>query len=226
MKNLFRLLIWRSALWLTRRGCFKAGGAWYRYFCHTYNDAWENERTVEVPLVVKPLRAAQRRGQSILEVGCVLPHYMKADWTVVDKFERWPGVLNVDIADFMATGHTFDLIVSISTFEHVGFDEDLRARRERSADADKLRDVILGLRDHCLAAGGRLVATVPIGYNPALDVLLFEGALPFETCRFLVRWSRYNLWKEVPAAEARGVAYGAPYSCANAICLFSLCKPG
>jgi hypothetical protein len=226
MKNTGRLLIWRSLMWLSRWGHFTAAGSRYPYFWNAYNDAWENERTVEVPLITKHLQAARRRNQRILEVGCVLPHYMKADWTVVDKFERWPGVLNVDIADFMATGHTFDLIVSISTFEHVGFDEDLRARRDRTADAGKLRGVILGLRDHCLAAGGRLVATVPIGYNPALDDLLFTGGMPFEMCRFLVRWSRYNLWKEVPASEARGVAYGAPYSCANAICLFSLCKPG
>ena len=224
MKNTYRSMIWRSALWLTRWGRFSLGGISYPYFFHDYNGAWENERTAEVPLVRRYLREALRRKQRILEVGCVLPYYLKSDWTVVDKFERGPGITTVDVLDFIRTGATFDLIVSISTLEHVGFDEDLSVRRDVSADAGKLQEVILGLRDHCLSAGGRLVASVPLGYNPALDKLLFAGTLPFETCRFLRRWSRFNLWKEVPAAAARGAAYGAPYSCANVICLFTLYK--
>lgn len=225
MKSIYGLALWRAMVRLSRWGHFKVAGVRYRYLWHTYNDTWEHERTVEVPLIMRPLRAALARRQRILEVGCVLPHYLKAEWTVVDKFERGPGVLNVDIADFIATGQTFDLIVSISTFEHVGFDEDPNIRRDGSGDAGKLQDVILGLRDHCLAAGGRLIATVPLGYNRALDDLLLTEAMPFETCHFLVRWSRYNLWREVPAAGVCGVAYGAPYSCANAICVFSLREP-
>src|SRR2546430_9278756 len=55
----------------------------------------------------------------------------------------------------------YDLIVSVSTLEHVGYDED---PREPDKAARAVRN-LLGL----LAPGGTMLATIPIGHNRDLD---------------------------------------------------------
>src|SRR3954451_22447894 len=74
---------------------FVVDGRERRLFVHRYNETWRNERAVEVPLVVEALDA-----HPVLEVGNVLGHYGHCGHTVVDKYERAPGVLNVDVLDF------------------------------------------------------------------------------------------------------------------------------
>ena len=58
-------------------------------------------------------------------------------------------------------------IMSISTMEHVGWDESPR-------DPNKIPLALENLRLKCLAPGGEIVVTVPIGYNAYLDKLLKE----------------------------------------------------
>ena len=64
-------------------------------------------------------------GRRILEVGHVLGHYRRQAHVVVDKYEAAPGVLNLDVLDLGDLG-PFDLIVAVSTLEHVGHDESPR----------------------------------------------------------------------------------------------------
>ena len=54
---------------------------------------------------------------------------------MVDKYERAPGVVNRDVLDLDDLGH-FELVVAISTLEHVGWDEEPR-RPEAALDAVK-----------------------------------------------------------------------------------------
>lgn len=185
---------------------FRIGGRRLHYHAAAYNAAWSNERTVEVPIVTEYLR--ERRGGRILEVGNVLHHYLDVNHDVVDKYEQHPRVRNVDVVEF-APETRYDLIVSISTLEHVGFDE------ERSQPDKPVRAVahLAGL----LAPGGMLVVTVPLGYNPHLDVALAEGRFAFDEVTYLSRISRDNRWREVSAAEVRRARYGAPYHAANAL---------
>ena len=76
---------------------------------------------------------AQARGCRVLELGHVLSHYVDpsnygfASHTVVDKYETsaMANVHNVDIVDFESDA-LFDLIVSVSTIEHIGWDESPR----------------------------------------------------------------------------------------------------
>ena len=58
-------------------------------------------------------------------------------------------------------------IVSISTIEHVGWDETPR-------DPNKIPRALENLTTRCLAPGGEIVVTLPIGYNTYLDKLLKE----------------------------------------------------
>jgi hypothetical protein len=57
-------------------------------------------------------------------VGNVLSHYFSVNHDVVDKYEKAEGVINRDIIDFHPSKE-YDLIISISTLEHVGWDEDI-----------------------------------------------------------------------------------------------------
>lgn len=196
----------------SRRG-FVFGGEKYRYFVHLYNHTWRNERTVEVPIIWKIVQGNQ--GKQVLEVGNVLSHYFPVTHEVVDKFEKGNDVLNVDVVDFRSTKR-YDLIVTISTLEHVGWDEDPEAKSNILAEPTKILRAIDNLKDH-LAPGGQLVITVPMGLNPQLDKSLEDGRITFTNRKCLKRISRGNNWREVDWSECRGTKYGSRYRFANAV---------
>jgi hypothetical protein len=57
------------------------------------------------------------KGKVIRKIGNVLSHYVISDHVIVDKYEFGNSILNY------SPGTKFDLIVSISTFEHLGYDK-------------------------------------------------------------------------------------------------------
>ena len=63
--------------------------------------------------------------KNIFEVGSVLSHYFPINHDVLDKYEKGHGVINQDVVDFKPH-NKYDLIVSISTLEHVGFDDNTK----------------------------------------------------------------------------------------------------
>jgi SAM-dependent methyltransferase len=177
-------------------GRFDFQGDRYAYLFHPYKLTWLTERAVEVPVVQAVVdRQAHRR---VLEVGNVLSHYRPQTHLVLDKYERGPGVLNRDVLELEGLGE-FDLIVAISTLEHVGWDEDPR-------DPGKAVRAVSALRA-LLAPGGRLLLTVPVGYNAAFDAALREGAISLSATAALRRVDGATRWKEVAPAEA----WSAPY---------------
>jgi hypothetical protein len=174
---------------------FELQAARYPYFLHDYNVTWCNERAVEIPIVWAEVR--RRRGRRVLEVGNVLAHYFAVDHEVVDKFEKGRSISNEDVATFRG-GRPYDLIVSISTLEHIGWDEEPQ-------DGGKIVRAIANLSEQ-LAPGGRLVATLPLGYNPVMDAQLAAGALPFSRCHYLVRRGMLS-WAETDWQGVAGSAY-------------------
>src|SRR5690606_15221507 len=111
----------RFGLSESSRGSFDWDGRQVPYFRHNYHYTWLGERNVEVALAKEVVEA--HRGMKILEVGNVTPHYLDVDHTVVDKYEVAPGVINLDVVDIDLPPATFDLVMAISTLEHVGLDE-------------------------------------------------------------------------------------------------------
>src|SRR5687768_3786868 len=103
------------------RKTFFFEGATLEYFYAKYNITWVTERVLEIPIGLYCLREAGPR--QTLEVGNVLSHYIKPEHTVLDKFERAEGIINEDILEYRPD-RTFDLILSISTFEHIGYEDD------------------------------------------------------------------------------------------------------
>ncbi len=176
-----------------------------------HNVTWANERCVELALA-RALTAGVRP-ERLLEVGHVTPHYFRAGHLVVDKYE--PGSLEIDIVDF-EPAERFDLILSISTFEHIAFDEP-GATPTPQAVAAKVAAAL----DKCrslLAPGGLLAITVPLGYNPALDAMIADGELGWDRATWFKRFPRRR-WRQVPRSEAVRCRYGSPLAFANAILL-------
>jgi SAM-dependent methyltransferase len=175
---------------------FALQSACHTYFLANYNLTWCNERAVEIPIVWAEV--SRHRGERVLEVGNVLSHYFAVDHDILDKFESGGSVRTEDVVSFR-TADRYDLIVSISTLEHVGWDEEPQ-------DAGKISRAIANLSDH-LAPGGRLLATLPLGYNPSLDAQLARRALPFTRCHYLKREGMMR-WTEAEWPAVAGSTYG------------------
>jgi hypothetical protein len=186
---------------------FKFNKHSYHYFCHRYNSTWRNERTVEIPITWEELK--KHNSSDVLELGNVLSHYFPTTHDVVDKYEKASSVKNVDIVDFVSK-KKYSLIVSISTLEHVGWDEDKK-------DPQKILKAIKVMKKH-LKQGGKLLVTFPLGHNPHLDILIREKKLPFDSIYFLKRVSMLNDWQEVSFKVLREKPrYGEPFPNANVI---------
>jgi SAM-dependent methyltransferase len=175
---------------------FSFRGRDYHYFFHSYNLAWRNERTVEIPIARGFL--SEYAGRDILEVGNVLAHYVDVSHDVLDKHEVSSGVINEDALDF-DPGKKYDLIISISTLEHIGWDEQPR-------DPEKARLAVANLAG-LLATGGQMVVTVPLGYNPEFDRLLEQRDKPFTEIYALRRIPGRNEWTEADFESVSGSGY-------------------
>lgn len=190
--------------WRLRRG-FRFAGRRLPFHVARYNLTWVNERQVEVPVAVQALREAP--GPRVLEVGNVLSHYRRVRHRVVDKYERAPGVVNEDFLDHQ--GGPYDLVLSVSTFEHIGWDE---ADRDPAKFPRALRHAV-----SLLAPGGRLLVTVPLGYNPDVDAFA-RSPLPGFTVRFLRRTGPGpGQWEEAAGVDPARHPYGAGCDNASAV---------
>jgi hypothetical protein len=163
--------------------------------------AWRSERCLEVALAQRVL--AGRDPADVLEVGNVLALAGIAGHVVVDKYERAPGVTNTDILGY-SPGRRFGLGVSISTLEHVGWDE-------RPPNPDKAARALSHLSDLVDA----LLVTVPVGYHREFEPAMIDG--PFDAVELFVKTSRRAGWEPRPLADAQRIAYGQPYEFANGL---------
>jgi hypothetical protein len=180
---------------------FLVRGKAYQYYDSTLT--WYNERSVEIPFILEEVRMNEHK--NILEIGNVLSHHIYFKHDIIDKYEIAYGVTNSDVADF-ASDKKYELIVSISTLEHVGWDEKLR-------DDLKITRALENLKKH----GKRIIVTIPLGYNPNLDMLLRKGTVTFSQRRCLLRVSRGNSWKEVSWDDIQYAKYGEPLPFANGL---------
>ncbi len=191
-----------------RKFTFK--GNRFDYFYHSYNYTYTNERIVEIPLI---LHFIQKKGPrcSILEIGNVLSHYTSAKWDILDKFENQNKVINEDIIDFNPA-EKYDLIVSISTMEHVGFDEEVK-------DDKKILRSISHIKDNCLKKEGKFVFTVPVGWNKNLDKILQGDEINFSEVYYFRRISWDNNWNLSTKHKVLKTRFSKPYIGANGIVL-------
>lgn len=178
----------------------------YSYFYHRYNVTWKNERSVEIPLIYSIVK--HYSGEKILEVGNVLSHYFDIHHDVLDKYENDKNSINEDVTSFTSK-KKYDLIVSISTLEHVGWDEKPRERMKFLKAVKHLQSF--------LKPKGTILFTIPLGYNKDIDFLLETNRLRWIKKYFLKRISKDNRWIEVPWKEVKRVRYNKKYPNAEGI---------
>ncbi|HKV83118.1 MAG TPA: hypothetical protein VJN88_01085 [Ktedonobacterales bacterium] len=171
-------------------------GREYDYFYNRYNLTFSNERVVEIPIAWNVVRAYD--ASHVLEVGNVLSHYYPVKHDVLDKYETAAGVVNEDVVDFQPSKR-YDLIVAVSTLEHVGWDEEPREPAKFLRAVEHLTEL--------LAPGGKLFVTLPIDYNAAVDEYLKDGKIPFTTVGYVKRISDDNRWRECGWDEVAGMRY-------------------
>ncbi|MBI2888547.1 MAG: hypothetical protein HYY10_01350 [Candidatus Liptonbacteria bacterium] len=189
---------------------FRFHGEELAYVYSRYNFTWASERIVEIALGQWFLTKVKAAGaKRVLEVGNVLSHYGSFTHDILDKYEEGPRVLNEDVVTF-TPNRLYDAIVSLSTLEHVGWDS------YESREPEKVLRAVENLV-HCIAPGGKMLVTMPFGYNSFVDQCVAERRFPFTSMYFLKRVSQANEWKEVPFEEVKGQPYNAPYFAANAI---------
>jgi len=165
---------------------FKFNGKTYRYELGDYNASWENERTVEIPIMKKYIKG------DVLEVGNTLSHYtgLKAptNHLIIDKYEKASGVINEDI-EFFDTSQRFDTIILVSTLEHIG------NYQGEPKVPEKLLRAIENMKRLLKPAGGKIIASVPLGQNPVLDCLIDDGNFRILGC-MKKKICELNTWKE------------------------------
>lgn len=205
-----RVAAWALRSFVARR-TFRVAGRKYYYWIHPWN--LDNERTVEIPLARAFLDG--KKGE-VLEVGNVLQNHFPFPHDIVDKYERAPGVINEDIVTF-SPSKNYGAIVTLSTLEHVGWDEEPR-------DPPKIVRAIERLKT-LLADGGEVLATLPIGYNSFFDSLVREKNTEFSETSYLLRVSADNRWREASLDEVAAARYGTPYANANALVVGYYRKP-
>ena len=177
----------------------------YKLFYHLYNNTWRNERSVEIPIIIKILN--DYKNKKILEFGNVISNYISTKHDILDKYEKVKGVINKDIIDF-TPNKKYDLIVSISTLEHVGWDE-------KPKDPKKILHAIKKLRSF-LSEKGEMIVTMPIGYNCNLDKLFKNKEIPFNKFYCLKKIEK-SKWIEVSPEEIENSKYGKPFYGANGL---------
>jgi hypothetical protein len=196
------------------KASFFLNGESYNYYIHPYNHTWSNERAVEIPVVRQYLEA--NKAGRILELGNVTSHYIKPLHTIIDKYETDPlsGVINMDILDYN-TECFYDLIISISTLEHVGWDEVPKDPSKALKALDKIKSL--------LSDSGLAVISIPVGYNQYVDKFIYSNQDYFDTIMATKRVSQDNRWEEVDLNVALQSKFNFPYTAANAL-LFVILK--
>jgi SAM-dependent methyltransferase len=190
-----------------------------------------DERVIEVPWVL-----ARLRGQRALEVGYAFAEapYLAAllragfdELTGVDLAEAdVPGMTTVraDVRELPFEDRSFDLILCVSTLEHVGADN-TGYGLEAEADGESRLTALRELR-RVLATDGRLLITVPCGepgdYGWFRQDDVRGWTRLFVRAGFFVEEQEvYELtddgWRASPELDTRGLRYGDRGPAASAV---------
>lgn len=181
-----------------------------RYCFAKYDTCWATERTIEIPLIVYFLNKLNARNKPLLEIGNVLNNYTtKYQPTVVDKYELAKGVINQDIVSYRPI-KKYPVAISISTLEHIGFDEIPK-------NSSKIIKSIQNILTNCLMRRGKLIFTMPLGYNLYLDKLIRQNKIKINEQYFFKRISISNKWIETNKKDAFLIKYNFPYENGNAV---------
>ena len=197
--NFFKDLLISKFLFLKPKRIFMFDNKPFSYFYHPYNKTWKNERAIEIPIALSYLK--EFKGKKILEIGNVLSHYVKTKHLILDKFEISSKVINQDVINFKSS-IKFDLIISISTFEHIGIDDSIYNPKNSIKG-------IINIKNNCLSKDGVFLISFPVNYNPALTKLLEGNIFNYKIYCFK-KINNKNLWKQCSFEEIKDYKHQQP----------------
>lgn len=203
-----------------------------------------SERAVEVPIAIEFLKQMGRE-KRILEVGNVLSNYQAlmaqhddiGDIDILDKFEQGIGIMNVDVMDF---DKQYDVIISISTVEHIGQNA---YGESSSGDREAPLQAIVKIYN-LLHPGGKALLTVPFGVlmdqgwliqfsSDYLDLIVTKYGIPQEaiTTTFLKKLDAETgtdvprqVWIQCEEGDLENTYFQSPFPFANGIAVIQLNK--
>lgn len=181
---------------------FTYWGTELEYETGSYNDAARNERAVEVPIAWQFIveHAPMIEHVRGLELGDVMGHYFTHSFTTID-LDPAADALHVDILGDTPLRDDFNLVVSISTVEHVHAD----TRDGPLRAIQRLRGL--------LAPGGAMLVTAAVGAHDRLDDWIMGtpfGAMPSRPDRECTLVRNGDGWTQTPELEWR--VYGPAWA--------------
>ncbi len=156
------------------------------------------ERSVELAIANTFLELESR--DALFEIGAVTPYYWPHRIRDICDPTDTHRLVNIR-ANMLSLGLGGRVVLSISTFEHIGY-----------GDYGMPRDVQLNRAafEKLFTECGRFLVTVPGGYFPEMDRYLLERIPSVPNCSayFLVRGATDNNWLEVRNPSAGVLTYG------------------
>ena len=180
--------------------------------------AWSDERAIEIPWCLARYDGERR----VLDIGTAnaVPAYVEGlralgapELVTVDLAQ--PADVIADVRELPFPNGSFDLVLCISTLEHIGFDNAIyggAAARDEGGQAAALAEL-----HRVLGPSGRLLVTVPTGAHEDhgwhLQRTPQEWSQLFESSGFLVYEDELYVladegWRSATIAEAEGARYG------------------
>lgn len=212
-----------------------------------YNNS--GEIAVEVPIALNFL-ANNKSRTNLIEIGNVLTNYedcLPENITIrprriVDKYEVAVGVDNIDLME-LPDSEKYDVIVSISTVEHVGQEYNIEGKKFHDFEAPlKAIAKIYNL----LSVGGKALITVPFGKllyfaegesiqfsKEYLDLLSTKYQIP--SMAISKTWLKRiafelgvdnprQIWVQIEESELSNIEYHWPWPYANGIAIIEMSK--
>lgn len=179
------------------------------YCRQQYNEAFKNERSVEIPLG----RYFLQKFNDTLEVGAVLPYYGNDSHTIIDLTDAHPKSQKFNALDYNYINRN---VLSISTIEHM-----MKREYNNGSDEDSinfLKKVVSSAKNYLITWG--------VSYNEFLDEYIKNHT---EIPRFILRRvNQNNEWEIDSNNNNFNYLFGhydgkhfpvAPFNNANAICV-------
>ena len=188
-----------------RNKTFIFDGVTLNYFYHKYNVTYENERIIVIPII---LYLIKKYGiNTYTELGNVLSYYKLQSKSIIDKYDNSKDIIKEDITYYKPISK-FKNIISISTLEHIGWDESER-------NYCKITPTFINIFNNVLDKNGYFIFSFPIGYNPYLDSYLNNNLEKFIEIYSFIRINKSNEWRNVKYDKTRNSKFGTPFKNAN-----------
>ncbi len=232
VRSLFKIIKYK----FSKAPSFIFNGTKLNYFYHSYHNHRLGERSVEIPIIRQYLEKTGIR--SFLEIGNATNHYytyfqdLIDTKIVVDKYEKGWGVINKDIKDYFID-NKYDLILSISTFEHMDSDcgKNPDYVKGKSKFGTFAADNIFHVCKNLLNDGGIFILTAPLSPHYEWNQTVFETGVFNKDLLNVKSIKKYYMkkineieWQQIDENDAIKAKYNYPFPGINILSIVEFKK--